>query len=158
MTDIWDRGVALLRQVEADPALPPQRRLDIGVARALGLQFRSGLNILRFYDLRESMVHAAAATRLETLKEMRRIVEAELKNDAELIGLCEADSRLGFHSEAEGYKYFPAKIRWRMEQLQGLLDKEFPALEREIAAGTDVFAEYAGRNPLNSPQPSARPD
>jgi len=147
MSALWDQGVALLRPVEADSALLPERRLDIGVARALGIQFRSGLNILRFYDLRERMVREAAAKQLETLKEMRRIVEAELKNDAELIGLCQADSRLGFHSEAEGYKYFPAKIRWRMDQLQGLLDRELPALEREIAGGTDVFAEYAGRKP-----------
>ena len=145
MADIWDQGVALLHQVETDSVLPQQRRLDIGVVRALGIQFRSGLNILRFYDLRERMVHETTARQIETLQEMRQIVETELKNDAELIVLCQADSRLGFHSEAEGYKYFPAKIRWRMDYLHGLLDQEFPAFERAITGGTDVFAEYAGR-------------
>jgi hypothetical protein len=54
---------------------------------------------------------------------------------------------LGFHSEAEGYKYFPGKIRWRMNQLRGLLDKELPALQGELAGGKDVFAAYAGRTP-----------
>ncbi len=147
MSDLWDQGVALLREVEADPALLPQRRLDIGVARALGIQFRSGLNILRFYDLRERMVNEKAAKQLVTLGEMRRIVEEERKNGAELVWLCGRDSRLGFHSEAEGYKYFPEKIRWRMNQLKNVLEKEIPALERDIASGKDVFAEYSGRAP-----------
>ena len=143
----WNWGVDLLRTLESVPGLLPERRLDIGVAKALGIQFRSGLNILQFYDLRERMVHETPAQQLETIKELRRIAEEELKNGGELVALCEADSRLGFHSEAGGYKYYPAKIRWRMKQIQGLLDKEFPALEREIASGTDVFAAYSGRKP-----------
>ena len=147
MSDRWDHGVAILRPIQADPAISAQRRLDIGVARALGIQFRSGLNILRFYDLRERMVRDNPAKQLATLKEMRSIVEAELKGGEELIELCRRDSRLGFHSESEGYKYFPEKIRWRMNQLRGLLDTEMPVLQCEIERGVDVFAEYAGRAP-----------
>lgn len=147
MSDLWDQGVALLREVEADPALLPQRRLDIGVARALGIQFRSGLNILRFYDLRERMVNGKPEKQRTLLGEMRRIVEEEQKRGSELIELCGRDSRLGFHSEAEGYKYFPEKIRWRLNQLKNVLEKEIPALERDIASGKDVFAEYSGRAP-----------
>ena len=153
LSDRWDRGVEILRAIEADPALSAERRLDIGVARALGIQFRSGWNILRFYDLRERMAHEKPAEQSATLKEMRPIVEAELAGGAELIDLCRRDSRLGFHSEAEGYKYFPEKIQWRMDQLRGLLDKEMPAFEREIQRGEDVFAEYAGRTPTG---PTAR--
>lgn len=153
MSDRWDRGVEILRSIEADPALSAQRRLDIGVAKALGIQFRSGLNILRFYDLRERMTHEKPAEQLATLKELRPIVEAELKSDEELIELCRRDSRLGFHSEAEGYKYFPQKIRWRMNQLQGLLDTEILSLECKIERGEDVFAEYTGRAPTG---PTAR--
>jgi hypothetical protein len=153
MSDRWDQGVALLHPIEADPATNAQRRLDIGVARALGIQFRSGSNILRFYDLRERMAHEKPAGQFAMLKEMRSIVEAERKGGEELIALCKRDSRLGFHSEAEGYKYFPEKIRWRMTQLQGLLDTEIPWFEREIQQGVDVFAEYAGRVPKG---PTAR--
>ena len=147
MSHRWDQGDAILRRIEDDPAISVQRRLDIGVARALGIQFRSGLNILRFYDLRERMAHEKPSEQIAMLKEMRLIVEAEMKEDKELIELCRHDSRLGFHSEAEGYKYFPEKIRWRMEQLQVLLDTEIPALQREIERGVDVFAEYVGRAP-----------
>jgi hypothetical protein len=147
MSDRWNQGVAILRRVETDPALSQQRQLDIGVARALGIQFRSGLNILRFYDLRERMAHQKKADQLATLQEMGRLVEAEIAGGEELIPLCERDSRLGFHSEAEGYKYFPEKIRWRIKQLRELLDTEMPALKQELERGTDVFAEYAGRAP-----------
>lgn len=147
MSSLWDRGLVLLKSVESDPAILPERLRDIGVAQALGLQFRSGLNILRFYDLRERMTCEVPPRQLTTLGELRRIVEEELAAGAELVALCECDSRLGFHSEAEGYKYFPAKIRWRMERLEALLARDFPALERAIVAGVDVFAEYTGRSP-----------
>lgn len=144
----WDRGVAILRKIETDPSLSRDRLLDIGLARTLGLQFRSGLSILRFYDLRERMVHESPPRQLATLREMRALVDGELERGAELLTLCDRDPRLGFHSEAEGYKYFPAKIRWRMEQLRTVRDVELPNLAREIAAGGDVFAAYAGRSPV----------
>ena len=153
VSEQWDQGLEILCDVEADPALSEQRRLDIGVAKALGIQFRSGLNILRFYDLRERMTHEKPAEQLTTLKEMRSIVKEELLGGEELIELCRRDSRLGFHSEAEGYKYFPEKIRWRMNQLQNLLDKEMPSLEQEIQSGKDVFSQYTGREPSG---PAAR--
>jgi hypothetical protein len=91
------------------------------------------------------MAYEKPEKQLMTLKEMRTLAEAELKGNEELIGLCENDSRLGFHSEAEGYKYFPEMIRWRMKQLRELLDTEMPALQKQLEQGVDVFAEYAGR-------------
>ena len=147
MSDGWEQGVEILRHLESAPETTARQRLDIGVARALGLQFRSGFNIYHFYQLRERMSQETPKEQLATLKEMRKIVEEELKNGPELIELCRHDSRLGFHSEAEGYKYFPEKIRWRMNQLREVLDKEIPAMKNEIEQGDDVFAEYTGRKP-----------
>lgn len=147
MSQQWDEGVELLSLIESDPNLSARRRLDIGVARALGIQFRSGFHILRFYELRERMARENKEQQLLTLQEMRQIVEDELKSGSELIELCRQDSRLGFHSEAEGYKYFPEKIRWRMDQLQKLLDTEIPALKNELEQGQDPFAQYTGRDP-----------
>ena len=117
MSNCWDQGLDILRAVEADPSVSAQRRLDIGVAKALGIQFRSGLNILRFYDLRERMTREKPAAQVATLQSLRSLVEAELKGGEELIELCRRDSRLGFHSEAEGYKYFPELIRWRIQPI-----------------------------------------
>ena len=155
MSDRWDEGVDILRRIEANPNLSARQRLDIGVARALGIQFRSGANILRFYQLRERMTQEIPKSQLQTLDLMQKIVEDEIKGDAELIELCKKDSRLGFHSEAEGYKYFPEKIRWRMNQLQKVLDVEIPSLKSEIEQGADPFAEYTGRKPTGPTTHSA---
>ncbi|HUS80734.1 MAG TPA: hypothetical protein VM283_05655, partial [Armatimonadota bacterium] len=139
MADYWGRGVAILKELTAHFADQPERLRDIGLATALGLQFRSGYQILRFYALRERLADAKSpAVKLRLLGEMRALVEAELEVDEELLPLAEADSRLGFHSEAEGYKYFPDLIRWRMEQLRWLLREEFP----------EVQARAASRGPL----------
>jgi len=147
LDDAWTRGVALLTALRPTVTRQPERLRDIGLAEALGIQFRSGRNILRFYLLREQMLRLDTPQRLELLAEMRGIAEEELANGPRLIALCESDSRLGFHSEAEGYKYFPAKIRWRMDQLRELLESGFPALEATIQHGELLFPAYTGRTP-----------
>ncbi len=149
----WDRGVEILRSLEPRFKGERNRLLDIGVARALGIQFRSGYNILRFYQLREKMLRMDGEDRLVMLGKLTDIIHEELGLDEELLVLCERDSRLGFHSEAEGYKYYPEKIRWRMRQLQTVLAEDVPALERLIRDGRALFPEYTGREPKG---PTAR--
>ncbi|MCC6368940.1 MAG: hypothetical protein IT165_35915 [Bryobacterales bacterium] len=147
MTTAWDRGMQALGALEPRYADQPERLLDIGVARALGIQFRSGYNILRFYQLREQMVRAEGPGRLDMLRQLSGIVREELEHDKVLLALCERDSRLGFHSEAEGYKYFPEKIRWRMRQLESVLADDAPAIEKQIRANQPLFPAYTGRSP-----------
>jgi len=81
------------------------------------------------------------------LRQLSGIVREELEQDKVLLALCERDSRLGFHSEAEGYKYFPEKIRWRMRQLESVLADDVPAIEKQIRANQPLFPAYTGRNP-----------
>jgi hypothetical protein len=147
MTTAWDRGVEILRGLEPHFANEPERLLDIGVAEALGIQFRSGYNILRFYSLREEMFRTDGPKRLDMLKQLGAIVQEELAHNERLLTLCERDSRLGFHSEAEGYKYYPEKIRWRMQQLRTVLARDVPDLEKAIRAQKPLFPEYTGRQP-----------
>jgi hypothetical protein len=52
-----------------------------------------------------------------------------------LIELCKRDSRLGYHSEANGYKFFPEKLLWRIGELEKLLLTEFPYVEGRISEG-----------------------
>jgi len=147
MSASWDQGVEILRPIEPRFQNEPARLRDIGVARALGIQFRSGYNILRFYQLRERMLRAEGPDRLDMLAGLAGIIREELGLDEQLLILCERDSRLGFHSEAEGYKYFPEKIRWRMRQLRTVIADDVPALERVIRSGKPLFPEYTGRQP-----------
>ncbi|MCP4642211.1 MAG: hypothetical protein GY851_17335 [bacterium] len=144
MCETWNRGLEVLRVLKPRYAREPERLMDISVAEALGIQFRSGHNILRFYDLREQLLYGPAEARSTTLQVLRAIVDEEIKNSTDLAGLCEGNAFLGFHSEAEGYKYLPAKLHWRAKLLRRLLDTEFPEAERAVAAGEDVFPSLSG--------------
>lgn len=143
----WRKGMTILDRIKPAFQNNPDRLLDIGVAAALGLQFQSGLNILRFYRLRDKLLELKPAVQLRELQTLRRIVKDEMRIDRELLALCRQDSRLGFHSEAEGYKYYPARIEWRLKQLEQLLAGEFPDVERLIQDNTMLFPEYTGRKP-----------
>ena len=147
MSASWDKGVAILKKLESAYGNEPERVLDIGVAKALGIQFRSGYNILNFYLLRENMLRMEGRERLDILKQLGDILREELDMDKQLLELCEKDSRLGFHSEAEGYKYFPAKIRWRMRQLEAVLANDLPEIKNRICKDKLLFPEYTGKEP-----------
>lgn len=147
MADEWERGVACLRPLLPACSQNEARRKDIGVAQALGIQFESAANMLEFYALREELPHVPQEAALGMLDRMEGLVLRELERDEELLGLCLADSRLGFHSEAEGYKYFPEKIRWRMRCLDRLIAQDFPRIRRSIREGAALWPEYTGKNP-----------
>jgi hypothetical protein len=147
MARYWNEGVEVLRALKSKYAHDAERLKDVGLAEALGIQFQSGSNILQFYALREKLARAKGSGRLGTLEQMKALVHAELTLDARLLPLVEADSRLGFHSEAEGYKYFPEKIRWRMALLKRLLATEFPEVEQRVRDGLVAFPEYTGEAP-----------
>jgi hypothetical protein len=97
--------------------------------------------------LREQMFQMQGKERLDILKQLVDIINEEIENDKQLLELCEKDSRLGFHSEAEGYKYFPAKIDWRIQQLKEVLAKDVPAIKKMILDGKLLFPEFTGKRP-----------
>lgn len=101
----------------------PERIKDLGVMKALECQFTSGCNIFGFYADRakaiyESRVRKNPAAALAALKRMDDAVVREERVTAELLPLAKADSRLGFHSEAEAHQYHPAKLEWRLGELK----------------------------------------
>jgi hypothetical protein len=156
MSTEWDDGLAILSKLEPKYINDPERILDIGVSKALGIQFRSGYNILRFYMLREEMFQMEGKKRLDILKQLTDIINEEIENDKQLLVLCEKDSRLGFHSEAEGYKYFPAKIRWRIQQLKEVLANDVPEVEKKIRGDQLLFPEFTGKKPVGAIAHSVR--
>jgi len=125
-----------------EPDLVAENRaqeLDIGVMKTVRRQFRSARNIFDFYRARSQAIydsrvlnrHSAAR---QQIRRMREIVADERKTTLEMIPLCERDSRLGFHSEAEAHQFFPARLQWRV----GALDRAEEDLEdadRTIANG-----------------------
>ena len=129
----WQAGISLL-------PLPASHELRT-LAEALWLLFSSGANILKFYSLRARLGKQSGDAR-KTLAQMRDLVRAEIENTQTMAALCAKDPRLGYHSEAEGFKFFPRKLEERVSSLRQLLAEEFPIVERRLAEGKPPLGYY----------------
>ena len=129
------------------------RRLDVGVMKALALQFESARDIFRFYRARSMAIdlsrnhgdHAGART---CVAEMKALVRREKEISGKMLVLAKADSRLGFHSEAERHQYHPAKLTWRLGELDATLadlDRIDAVLARNEAYPESEFEKNAPR-------------
>jgi hypothetical protein len=145
MTEIWEKGVKLLSSVSAPTADMCEQ---ISVAGAIGLLFSGGKNIIEFYLLREKLGYGEGEP-MELLCRMEALVRAEIENSRAMIALCEADGRLGYHSEGEGYKFFPEKLMDRIEHLENLLATEFPRVRARISGGAAPLSYYLGEGEEN---------
>ena len=115
----------------------------LSVSAAFLVLCKSTYNIMRFYKLRDMLGTGEGEPRA-TLAKMRTLVENEMNESRKMIALCENDGRLGYHSEAEGFKFFPDKLRHRIETLRTLLETEFPEVEARIDAGLPPLEYYLG--------------
>lgn len=140
MKTYWDEG---LQQM-------PERgsKEQKNIAKALGVLFHSGNNILRFYALREQLGLGDGNSE-QILSEMEKIVDDEIKNSQDMIALCNNDTRLGYHSEAEGFKFFPEKLERRICQLQELKQSEFPLVRKRLAERKTALEYYQGVDTTN---------
>lgn len=143
MAQEWDKGVALLKTLEPKFQGNRERVLDIGLTEAIGIQFASAHNMLNFYLMRSRLFDLSPADALRQLAGMQAIVRDEIRNSQRLDVLCAADSRLGFHSEAERHQYCGTRLKWRVAVLNDLLATEFAEYRTAFEVGKKVsrFAE-----------------
>ena len=144
----WELGASLLSQVESTG---PDTQEQISVAKAINLLFASGRNIISFYRLREQL-GLQQGEPAEILSQMRSIVEEEIRHSREMIPICQEDVRLGYHSEAEGFKFFPQKIQDRIDQLEELLRTEFVEVADRISKGLAPLEFYEGVEDSDDPK------
>lgn len=133
MCEAWEKGLALL-------PLPSNAEL-MTCATALKLLFRSGRNILRFYQLREQL-GTESCDPWAAVSEMEQIVSAELEHSKAMIHVCNTDPRVGYHSEAEGFKFFPEKLQARIENLEKLFDTDFKEIRSRLLDGRHPIGYY----------------
>jgi hypothetical protein len=143
----WQAGLHVLDPLEPVFATDRDRLRDINTARALGILFASGANILRFYQLREILADSTGPEARDCLCQMREIVEREIRHSKRLSRCCALDPALGFNSEHEGYRFYPDKLTHRVSQLERLLREDFPALEVRLERGLFPFPVYTGQEP-----------
>lgn len=141
MVSLWQRGWAEFGAIPdfSDPHRTEQKH----VASAVGLIFESGLDTLRFYALRR-LLGIGKGDAMQLLDQMQAIVEREMEVSAQLIPIARADNRIGYHSEAIGFKIFPEKLEWRIGEMQKLLDTEFAEVRRRIESGLVPLEFYYG--------------
>ncbi len=120
-------------------AAEPERLRDIGVMRAMQILFESGADILEFYSERSRAIHASrfggdfAAARA-AVSRMGVILEREVLLTKKMLPLAVADSRLGFHSEAEAHQFHPRKLEWRLGELAAA-KRRLAAIAAEVDVG-----------------------
>jgi hypothetical protein len=121
LAETWDEATKDLANLRKYYANNFDRQRDCDLYEALDLLFNSGADILKFYQLR-LLLHKGDKSVIPT---MIKIAEKEKLSTARMKEICESDCRLGFHSEAEIYKFHPAKLLWRINEL----DKTIAALK-----------------------------
>ena len=141
MCSLWDEGNAILSALPDGGKL--RRTEQKSVASAVSILFRSGYNILRFYELRRHL-GIGKGDPAAVLAELEGIAREEIGHSRALIPLCEADGRLGYHSEAHGYKFFKEKLEWRISELEKMLKDEFAEVRERIGKGLAPLAFYRG--------------
>ena len=125
---MYERAAALAGETEAlgrKYAASRTHRLDLGLMKALTLQFESAFDIFSFYAERREAVTAGRrgeqAKARASVARMAGIVRREKDVSAAMLPLCRDDSRLGYHSEAESHLYHPALLEWRIRSLDETL-------------------------------------
>lgn len=137
LSENWNEGWVLLQKFMEEFKGDKAREMDAMLIEALNCHFNAGADIIEFYFNRNRMIRGIGnASR--TLDTLEKIVKRQIPVSDRMAELCEMDPRLGYHSEAEVYKYFPEKLKWRSETLKQLLANDFPALRAVIAEGGDV--------------------
>ena len=139
-----DEALALSERVASVPepglsCATRREKLDAGVMKAVRLQFIAARDAFRFYRARSEAIWLSRGLgrhdlARRPLAEMKAVLERGLSVSAEMSDLCESDSRLGFHSEAEAHQFFPARLKWRMGAIKLAL-RDVDAIDRALASG-----------------------
>ena len=140
MCKYWADGLKYMNAI--DDCSNAVREEQKSNANAINLIFKSGLNVLKFYKLRHLLGTQQGGK--ELLDKMKDIVLEEIEISTALIPITEKDIRIGYHSEANGYKIFPEKLKWRIEKLKELLSTEFIKVEERIKNNQIPLEFYYG--------------
>ncbi len=152
MSENWKAGLALFeRNIDAWRWGSDICFEQYTNAKCIDILIMSTINVLRFYKLRHMLGRCEAGEQekaLEILAEMESIVYAEMQNSRDISALCQVDNRLGYSPEAEGFKFFPKKLAWRIGELEKVLHNEFTLVRERIENGLAPLSYYHGDDSL----------
>ena len=127
----WGRGlVAMERGIGKMPSPTVEARKEYGIARVIWHQMKSTRNTYRFYVEREFLLRSGdEKERGAILKRLRTLVVQEIRQAEDCIEYLEADSRIGWHSEAHQYLLSAERVEKRLADLRAMADKIGETLE-----------------------------
>ena len=129
VSTLWHKGFEELSKAERKG-----NEMEFTLAEALDIMYRSGHNILKFYTMRAALADGSPES-AKLLEGMKKIIQEEIKGSCRLAEICKEDVRLGYHSEAEVYKFFPEKLFWRAKCLEELLAGDMAEAEKILQSG-----------------------
>ena len=118
ITSQWSNAVEKMVQLKDEYSNNEERIKDINLLKVLDYHFITAYDIFKFYCERSKN---SGITPL-----MKEILQRQIDISMAVAELCNEDSRLGFHSEAENYKYFPEKLIARAKMLEAELASPTP--------------------------------
>ncbi len=142
MNTSWHSGVELLKTIQPAYQTCPERLGDIHLAQAQGLLFEAAYDIFLFYRLREDWIRGFDSEPEKTLDSMRQLVEHQRAGTEQMLTFWRENTMLGFNADAEGYKFYPDKLNWRIRQLDYLLQTEIPAVKKRLRQGQPPYPEF----------------
>ncbi|MBE6384206.1 MAG: hypothetical protein E7048_00915 [Lentisphaerae bacterium] len=132
ISNLWHKGLEELQKASVKG-----HELEFTLAEALDIMYRSGHNILKFYTMRTALA-GGSSEGMKLLEGMKKIILEEIRGSRRLAEICKEDVRLGYHSEAEVYKFFPEKLLWRARCLEELLAGDMAEAEKILQAGGNL--------------------
>jgi hypothetical protein len=106
----WQAGVEIMSKALSG-CQEPRAKMELGVARMVGLCFRSTVNVYKTWLLRKDRPPDAEKRFLEIVNDEIAVLEAALP-------LIEGDPRLGFHAECQAYMFSAESVRKKLDDLR----------------------------------------
>jgi hypothetical protein len=144
----WGRGLeAMERGFEKMAAPTVEQCKEYGVARVIYHQMVSVRNTYRFYVEREFMLRSdSAEERRAILGRLQKLIREEVGNADECLPYLEADSRIGWHSEAHQYLLSAEEVRKRVADLRKIAEETIPEW---LAKGTGLVKPQGYEEPIS---------
>ncbi len=138
----WHEGAVLFKQIADND---PDEKEQLSVAQAIDILFESTYTILKFYQLRDRLGRRDDNPSA-LLADMKDLVQKEIRHSEKMLPLCDEDNRLGYHSEAEDFKFTKDMLEKRIRSLKNLLATEFAEVENRIEQGLSPLSYYDGQD------------
>lgn len=137
MLTLWQKGIAYLEK--ALPLMPEHKRpagehlLNLG--RFMKNCIITVINVKHWWKLNQRLLVAARPNGIrKLLAEIETLARKEIANAEETIPLVEKDSRLGWEPSMD-YMTDAGHLRWKIAQVQAVLDCELPEYRRAASLG-----------------------